>query len=50
MPRETSCPRCGEPVAVRRNPVPTVDILIHIPGRGVVLIAVGLKILFEHLA
>jgi 8-oxo-dGTP diphosphatase len=32
------CPACGAPIARYRNPVPTVDILIHIPGRGVVLI------------
>ncbi|MFO7877895.1 MAG: NUDIX hydrolase [Desulfovermiculus sp.] len=33
-----SCPTCKEKVPVYRNPVPTVDIVIHIPGRGVVLI------------
>ncbi len=32
------CPKCGEPIVHYRNPVPTVDALIHIPGRGVVLI------------
>lgn len=32
------CPHCGGPVVHYRNPVPTVDILVHIPGRGVVLI------------
>ncbi|MBF0483051.1 MAG: NUDIX hydrolase [Desulfovibrionaceae bacterium] len=32
------CPACGAPVVHYTNPVPTVDILIHIAGRGVVLI------------
>ena len=32
------CPHCGQPVVHYRNPVPTVDTVIHIPGRGVVLI------------
>jgi 8-oxo-dGTP diphosphatase len=32
------CPKCGEEVPVFRNPVPTVDIVIEVPGRGIVLI------------
>ena len=32
------CPHCGGPVVHYRNPVPTVDIIISIPGRGIVLI------------
>ncbi len=32
------CPHCGQPVVHYRNPVPTVDALIHIPGRGVVFV------------
>lgn len=32
------CPRCGEDIVVYRNPVPTVDIVIYEPERGVVLI------------
>ena len=32
------CPHCGQPVVYYRNPVPTVDALIHIPGRGVVFV------------
>ncbi len=32
------CPHCGEDVAVYRNPVPTVDIIIYDPCKGVVLI------------
>lgn len=33
-----SCPRCGAPVHVYRNPFLAVDIVIRIPGRGIVLI------------
>jgi ADP-ribose pyrophosphatase YjhB (NUDIX family) len=33
-----SCPKCGTPVTVYRNPFLTVDIIIRIPGRGIVLI------------
>lgn len=32
------CPNCGHPIVHYKNPVPTVDALIHIPGRGVVLV------------
>lgn len=32
------CPHCGQPVEYYRNPVPTVDALIHLPGRGVVFV------------
>ena len=32
------CPQCGHPIVHYPNPVPTVDALIHIPGRGVVLV------------
>ena len=32
------CPQCGHPIVHYRNPVPTVDALIHLPGRGVVLV------------
>ncbi len=32
------CPKCGEEIVYYRNPVPTVDIIIQIPGKGVVLI------------
>lgn len=38
MPLIKPCPHCGEPIVYYRNPVPTVDILVHIPGSGVVLI------------
>ena len=38
MIKEVLCPRCGAPVAVFRNPFLTVDIIIEIPGRGIVLI------------
>jgi 8-oxo-dGTP diphosphatase len=32
-----TCPRCGAPVKEYRNPIPTVDIIIELPG-GIVLI------------
>ena len=38
MSIEKPCPSCGHPVSVFRNPVPTVDIIIHFPPRGIVLI------------
>lgn len=31
------CPKCGEPIEIHRNPVPTVDIIIETAG-GIVLI------------
>ena len=37
MPREKRCPNCGEVIQTYRNPVPTVDIIIHY-GKGIVLI------------
>ncbi len=33
-----TCPHCGKEVTAYRNPIPTADVLIHVPGRGVVLI------------
>jgi len=32
------CPACGHPVPVHANPVPTVDVVIFLPGQGVVLV------------
>ncbi|MDY7000280.1 MAG: NUDIX hydrolase [Thermodesulfobacteriota bacterium] len=32
------CPSCGHEILFYRNPVPTVDVVIFIPGQGVVLI------------
>lgn len=32
------CAECGAPVEVYRNPLLTVDLIIQIPGRGIVLI------------
>ncbi len=32
------CPMCGAPVKVYRNPLLTVDIIIEMPGGGIVLI------------
>lgn len=33
-----ACPRCGLETEEYRNPVPTVDVIIEIAGRGIVLI------------
>ncbi|NLI83199.1 MAG: NUDIX hydrolase [Deltaproteobacteria bacterium] len=33
-----NCPKCGSPVKTYRNPFLTVDIIIMVPGRGIVLI------------
>lgn len=33
-----SCPKCGSVVEVYRNPALTVDIIIEIPGHGIILI------------
>lgn len=38
MELKRPCPRCGEQITHYRNPVPTVDALIYIPSRGIVLI------------
>ena len=35
------CPQCGHQVETWRNPAPTVDIIIHEPGQGVVLVRRG---------
>lgn len=35
---EEKCQKCGAVLRRRRNPVPTVDIIIEIPGQGLVLI------------
>ncbi len=32
------CPKCREEIEVYRNPIPTVDIIIEIESRGIVLI------------
>lgn len=36
--KEIRCPKCGTAVTTYRNPALTVDIIIEIPGRGIVLI------------
>ena len=39
MPSQNlTCPHCGSVVEKYRNPAPTVDMIIHDPARGVVLI------------
>lgn len=35
--RETTCPECGATVREWRNPIPTVDIIIEIEGRIVLI-------------
>lgn len=37
MQQEIACPKCGKPVKTYRNPIPTVDIIIHHNG-GIILI------------
>lgn len=37
-PKERPCPHCGKPVETYRNPAPTVDVVVHDPARGVLLI------------
>ena len=39
MKKNLTCPSCGGQISVYANPLPTVDILIHEPGLGVVIIA-----------
>lgn len=41
MSETLHCPHCGAPVETWRNPAPTVDIIIHDPERGVVLVERG---------
>jgi len=36
--RTIQCPRCQNEIEVHQNPIPTVDIIIEIPSKGVVLI------------
>ncbi len=38
MQHEEPCPHCGKGILRYRNPTPTVDILVHVPGPGVVLV------------
>ena len=39
MPRKTiECPKCKNEIEVYRNPIPTVDIIIEIESKGIVLI------------
>ena len=34
----TSCPYCGRDLPGPRNPLPTVDVVVHVPGRGILLV------------
>jgi ADP-ribose pyrophosphatase YjhB (NUDIX family) len=36
--RTIPCPRCGNEIEVYQNPIPTVDIIIEIESKGIVLI------------
>ncbi|OGP89066.1 MAG: NUDIX hydrolase [Deltaproteobacteria bacterium RBG_16_48_10] len=36
--RTVKCPKCKNEVEVHRNPIPTVDIIIEIESKGIVLI------------
>lgn len=36
--QKVKCPECGAPIRVYRNPLLTVDIIIEIPGKGIVLV------------
>ena len=38
MKIKTKCPSCGSAVETWRNPLPTVDVIIHVPDLGVLLI------------
>ena len=39
MPKKTiRCPKCGNEIEVYQNPIPTVDIIIEIEPKGIVLI------------
>lgn len=43
MELKKPCPHCGEEIVVYKNPAPTVDVIIHVPGAspeedGVVLV------------
>ncbi len=38
MKKDVVCPHCGKPYSCFRNPAPTADVIIHEPGRGVVII------------
>ncbi|MGV8074629.1 MAG: NUDIX domain-containing protein [Syntrophobacteraceae bacterium] len=38
LTRTIPCPKCGESIVVYRNPLVTVDIIIRVPGKGIVLI------------
>ncbi|MBN1231958.1 MAG: NUDIX hydrolase [Candidatus Coatesbacteria bacterium] len=34
MKNEIACPKCGNPVSIYRNPIPTVDCIIELPFMG----------------
>ena len=36
--RTIQCPKCGIEIEIYKNPIPTVDIIIEIESKGMVLI------------
>jgi ADP-ribose pyrophosphatase YjhB (NUDIX family) len=38
MGKKVICPNCGGEIETFKNPVPTVDIIIEVPNKGIILI------------
>lgn len=38
MKKNLICPHCGKAYSAWRNPTPTTDVIIHEPGKGIVII------------
>lgn len=38
MGKKVICPNCGGEIEAFKNPVPTVDIIIEVPNKGIILI------------
>lgn len=41
MFKTLSCPRCGHGISLFANPTPTVDVVVYLPWRGVLLVERG---------
>jgi 8-oxo-dGTP diphosphatase len=39
MLHKSQCPHCGQELEFFKNPKPTVDAIIEVPGRGIVLVS-----------
>ena len=39
MKKNLLCPHCGKPFSAYRNPTPTTDVVVYVPGRGVAIIS-----------